>query len=393
MNYFLHTLYGMLLSFTTTNLTSEKQFHVKFPFLVQDTQQWQYYILLDIFHCFDHGKSSIADIMLQLKRNPVLYDLCLVPKTKFHPKQPCGQLSFSSFDQVAMYKWEFEVHASLSINITITSAYTKYTDDCGDDYIAVYETSQAQDVVKLGQFCGHVTLETVYTELNKGSLHIYIFSYFSMIIHALFQAQTSGIAYRLHGSKFSNIEGINISVPDPPLWVYIFSGKLDFIWYYTLPSYQTFYKYICRKHEHLFATYCDLIHFDIELRIDFFICGNTVSYIKLLHALWPYTDLHRRDGFFSFHCNRTQTSLPPTKLSVVRHRFLTILLSISDGDQVIVALSFVKGPAFKTEDPDEKLCNTKNHPLPYRVMRGTLSGDYEDMASKQNHLTGNSRKW
>ena len=69
------------------------------------------------------------------------------------------------------------------INVTIHKGYIRYSDDCDNELASVYDGHIIHSKMILGEFCGHILFESLYTKLSKGLLSAHIMSYHLCIVH------------------------------------------------------------------------------------------------------------------------------------------------------------------------------------------------------------------
>ena len=151
---------------------------------------------------------------------------------------PIGQIHFKSWIyHTEELKWHITVNKYFMINISIYEAYVPYTETCTHQNIAIQEY---RDGSTIAQFCGHTSMECVYTKYNVAQLLMnvmsthYIAPYPPKFI-ASYQIHAVGLAYRFdypcssanHRSKNNGI----IHVDQQPSFSVYISRHLHYFWY------------------------------------------------------------------------------------------------------------------------------------------------------------------
>ena len=347
----------------------------------QVNKHWIPYLDRDVFQYHLTTDNSLLEVILKFGKNSFLYDVCVLPSANFLSKAPCGYAFIESFYDTGLLSWTFKVHSSFGIEVVIQDGYLQYSDFCYGNYIAVYEGSQQLDSKQLGQFCGNILYEDIYTINDTCTLSISKIAVYDMLLNATYASIIHNSAYRFNGSLFGNKSHLHyIETPHSPYLVYFKNGLIEYIWYYTFPNYMTYYRR-------------DSSYNVIQAQIKSLICRDNVTFTKLTHGLWPLLLLTSQKGLFVHQCNLTNYITE----SVMAHRFLTVSLTANPlDDMVTFVLLFSSGQ--EQNIYSENGLQHRLHPEPiYRTRgnlgpnKGVLGGGYKLILFKTFNYKGYQR--
>ena len=151
-----------------------------------------------------------------------------------HHTQPVTTLTLLSGHDVHK-TWKITVHKDFMINITIFKAYVPLTDGCSN-FIRIREPRNKWRFFTKQRFCGHVAMETVYTEGNTGLLEIQSLSLplpYPVHISARYEVQDKGLAYvyRYRWLHFAHCLTYNWTVNFQLTYVIHMYGDMFYYWY------------------------------------------------------------------------------------------------------------------------------------------------------------------
>ena len=324
----------------------------------QGNKHWIPYLDRDVFQYHLTTGPSLLEVILKFGKNSYLYDECALPSGNFPSKAPCGYAFIESFYDTRLFSWTFKVHSSFGIKVVIRDGYLQYSDFCYGNYVAVYEGGQQLESKQLGQFCGNILFEDIYTINDTCTVSISKTAVYDMFLNATYVSIIHNSAYRFNGSLFGNKSHLHyIETPHSPYLVYFKNGLIEYIWYYTFPNYMTYYRH-------------DSSYSMILAQIKALICQDNVTFTKLTHGLWPRLLLPSQKGLFVHQCNLTNYITE----SVMLHRFLTVSLTANPlDDMVTFVLSFSSGQEKKIYTEDKVL--RRPHPVPIYRIPGTIRPD------------------
>ena len=145
---------------------------------------------------------------------------------------PCQTIYFTSWTPDYIQEWHIQIPKWFLIIIYIFDAYIPFSDTCRPSQLAVYNGFNITQPSLVDSFCGVVTMETVYTNRNKGTLVIAFNSSnipYAVTLDAEYQAHSISLAFRKPLPCLPDfiISNRHISV------LYFYDQRLYYFWYVT----------------------------------------------------------------------------------------------------------------------------------------------------------------
>ena len=299
---------------------------------VHHPPRWSSYSTLIIHHLMTKGTSTqvcqynqfnLWEFMYRLERCSLsIWRRYMGEKIAFDTKltSPLKLMYFASRNSTS-HRWLIQVHKTFMINVTVFKAYVPFTDLCSPHTVGVYEGHEAMNDTLIEKFCGHVSMETVYTKHNKGLLRIQAFADMLLLpisIQAQYEIHEQGAAYRF-GSKHSCWP--SASTLSPSLIIRM-ASRLHYYWYF---SQLEFYAYnTAPSHVRLTIHTCIAQH---STRI--------AVYPGLLSHFWRQWRVRH---YTTQQCNITG----PQKIDLNFHLYATIYVNVAISDQIFsIKMTFI----------------------------------------------------
>ena len=270
------------------------------------------------------NKMNLLDVIYTFNKKSLLYNGCIMPNVQFLPKYPCGNVRSEIYTK-GTYQWTISVHKYFSINITIWKAFVRYSDYCNTDRIILFEGNEVKEINKVGEFCGHVLLEPLYTKGNTGILLLHcINTLHGVKIDSSYEIIEKFSAYRYNGSSFTECYRIwNITTTRSPLWVYFMTRLVDYMWHYSSPSYDSHHRTSVIGNQ-LNIRYPSVYVVIVKLN-----CRDKKTNLRISPGLLPY--IWSTLQHINTYCNATDHLIP-----FVNHRYMTLLFRINPFDTALV---------------------------------------------------------
>ena len=201
-------------------------------------QTWKHYIDYLIYNTTVH-KYVDCNVCLEQCTRAVInsgFELHLSPQDSGQHAisrltAPLSMISIQSW-KLAHKKWRLTVHKDFMLNITITSAYVPFSDNCTPHNIDIYERQETFHNKRVARFCGVITMETVYVSSNDGMIQLNALTevaLFAITLEAAYQIHQRNVAYRHDRDWICVPKQINVS--QPPSSMFIHQTVIQYLWY------------------------------------------------------------------------------------------------------------------------------------------------------------------
>ena len=208
-------------------------------------------------------------------------------------------------------------------------AYVRYSDYCNSDRVEVFDGNKVQVKNKLGHFCGHVLLETFYTNANTATLLLHCLTVFNVHMEASYVVVEKFSAFRFNGSMFIKCFCMwNITAAHSPLWVYSTNRVIDYLWHYVTPSYDNITHTISNPGMNMERT-LKIRYPSVYISIIALYCKDNKTSLRSGPGLLPYIWSTMQNNIQ--YCNVTNHFIP-----FVKHRFMTLLFRLNPFDTDVV---------------------------------------------------------